>query len=164
MSRMAIALLGLALFGTSACANLMNSGSNETPEGRSTTSGGSALGTPGSNGPATGAPRTVNGGGGGGLRDDRGMHPERRAGDGGGDRQRRHLGQRAQNAPDERALALFVGPRVEMVGHPQCVKTGFLGSSGLSDQVVRIELLTAEEVTDMRHVGHVPGKPGGQSR
>lgn len=63
MSRMAIALLGLALFGTSACANLMNSGSNETPEGRSTTSGGSALGTPGSNGPATGAPRTVNGGG-----------------------------------------------------------------------------------------------------
>lgn len=65
MSRMAIALLGLALFGTSACANLMNSGSNETPEGRSTTSGGSALGTPGSNGPATGAPRTVNGGGGG---------------------------------------------------------------------------------------------------
>ena len=66
MSRMAIALLGLALFGTSACANLMNSGSNETPEGRSTTSGGSALGTPGSNGPATGAPRTVNGGGGGG--------------------------------------------------------------------------------------------------
>jgi hypothetical protein len=66
MSRMAIALLGLALFGTSACANLMNSGSNETPEGRSTTSGGSALGTPGSNGPATGAPRTVNGGGSGG--------------------------------------------------------------------------------------------------
>ena len=64
MSRMAIALLGLALFGTSACANLMNSGSNETPEGRSTTSGGSALGTPGSNGPATGAPRTVNGGNG----------------------------------------------------------------------------------------------------
>jgi hypothetical protein len=64
MSRMAIALLGLALFGTSACANLMNSGSNETPEGRSTTSGGSALGTPGSNGPATGAPRTVNGGAG----------------------------------------------------------------------------------------------------
>jgi hypothetical protein len=63
MSRMAIALLGLALFGTSACANLMNSGSNKTPEGRSTTSGGSALGTPGSNGPATGAPRTVNGGG-----------------------------------------------------------------------------------------------------
>ena len=62
MSRMAIALLGLALLGTSACANLMNSGSNETPEGRSTTSGGSALGTPGSNGPATGAPRTVNGG------------------------------------------------------------------------------------------------------
>jgi hypothetical protein len=62
MSRMAIALLALALFGTSACANLMNSGSNETPEGRSTTSGGSALGTPGSNGPATGAPRTVNGG------------------------------------------------------------------------------------------------------
>ena len=60
MSRMAIALLGLALFGTSACANLMNSGSNETPEGRSTTSGGSALGTPGSNGPATGAPRTSN--------------------------------------------------------------------------------------------------------
>ena len=62
MSRMAIALLGLALLGTSACANLMNSGSNETPEGRSTTSGGTALGTPGSNGPATGAPRTVNGG------------------------------------------------------------------------------------------------------
>ena len=63
MSRMAIALLGIALIATSGCANLMNSGSNKTPEGRSTTSGGSALGTPGSNGPATGAPNTVNSGG-----------------------------------------------------------------------------------------------------
>ena len=57
----------------------------------------------------------LNGGGGGGLRDDRGMHPERRAGDGGGHRQCRHLGQRAQNAPDERTLALFVVPWVEVV-------------------------------------------------
>lgn len=56
MSRMAIAFLGLVLLGTSACANLMNSGSNKTPEGRSTTSGGAALGTPGSNGPRPALP------------------------------------------------------------------------------------------------------------
>lgn len=106
----------------------------------------------------------LNGGGGGGLRDDRGMHPERRAGDGGGDGQCRDLGQRAQNAPDERTLALFVVPRVEVIRYPQRVKTGFLGSSGLRDQVVGIELFAAEEITDMRHVGRVPGKPGRQSR
>ena len=76
----------------------------------------------------------------------------------------RHLGQRAQNAPDERTLALFVVPRVEVIRYPQRVKTGFLGSSGLRDQVVGIELFAAEEITDMRHVGLVPGKPGGESR
>jgi hypothetical protein len=59
MSRMAIAVLCLALLGTTACENLLGWGSDKTPEGRSTTSGGSALGTPGSQGPATGAPRTT---------------------------------------------------------------------------------------------------------
>jgi hypothetical protein len=60
MSRMAIIALGLALFGATACENLGGWGSDKTDEGRSTTSGGAALGTPGSNGPATGAPRTTN--------------------------------------------------------------------------------------------------------
>jgi hypothetical protein len=60
MSRMAIAVLGLALLGTAACENLSGWGSNETPSGRSSTSGGATLGTPGSHGPATGAPRTSN--------------------------------------------------------------------------------------------------------
>jgi hypothetical protein len=39
---------------------LSNWGSDKTDQGRSTTSGGAALGTPGSNGPATGAPRNTN--------------------------------------------------------------------------------------------------------
>ena len=60
MSRMAIAVLCLALLGTTACENLMGWGDNKTPDGRSTTSGGSSVGTRGSNGPATGAPRTSN--------------------------------------------------------------------------------------------------------
>jgi len=38
----------------------MSWGSDKTPDGRSTTSGGATLGTPGSNGPVTGAPRTSN--------------------------------------------------------------------------------------------------------
>ena len=62
MSRMAIIALGLALFGATACENLGGWGSDKTDEGRSTTSGGAALGTPDSNGPATGAPRTRNSG------------------------------------------------------------------------------------------------------
>jgi hypothetical protein len=60
MSRMAIIALGLALLGTTACENLSGWGSNSTDQGRSTTSGGAALGNPGSKGPATGAPRTTN--------------------------------------------------------------------------------------------------------
>ena len=62
MSRMAIIALGLALLGTTACENLSGWGNGTTPEGRSTTTGGAALGTRGGNGPATGAPRTTNSG------------------------------------------------------------------------------------------------------
>ena len=60
MSRMAIAVLGFALLGTAACENLSGWGSNEMPSGQSSTSGGATLGSPGSRGPATGAPRTSN--------------------------------------------------------------------------------------------------------
>jgi hypothetical protein len=62
MSRMAIIALGFALLGATACENLSGWGNGTTPEGRSTTSGGAALGTRGGNGPATGAPRTTNSG------------------------------------------------------------------------------------------------------
>ena len=62
MSRMAIIALGLALLGTTACENLSGWGNGTTPEGRSTTTGGAALGTRGGNGPATGAPRTTDSG------------------------------------------------------------------------------------------------------
>jgi hypothetical protein len=62
MSRMAIIALGFALLGTTACENLSGWGNGTTSEGRSTTSGGAALGTRGGNGPATGTPRTTNSG------------------------------------------------------------------------------------------------------
>jgi hypothetical protein len=62
MSRMAIIALGFALLGATACENLSGWGNSSTPEGRSTTSGGAALGNRGGNGPATGAPRTTNSG------------------------------------------------------------------------------------------------------
>ena len=58
MTRLAIAALGLALVAATGCQNLFGPGSNTTPDGRSTTSGGSALGSDGGYGPATGAPRT----------------------------------------------------------------------------------------------------------
>jgi hypothetical protein len=58
MSRMAIAALGLALLGTTACENLMSSESGMTQDSRSTTPGGAAPGNRGSDGPATEAPRT----------------------------------------------------------------------------------------------------------
>lgn len=60
MTRMAIAALGLALFTATACQNLAEQGSNTQPDGRSTTSGGAALGPQGGSGPATGIPRTGN--------------------------------------------------------------------------------------------------------
>jgi len=61
MSRMAIALLALALVGTAACENLSGWGTDdETPVSQSSTSGGATSGSRGRHGSATGAPRTSN--------------------------------------------------------------------------------------------------------
>ena len=75
--------------------------------------------------------------GGGGLGDDRRVDAHGRAGDRRGHRQPGHLAQRADHGPDERALALGVGPRMEVVGDPQGVEAGVLGELRLLDQLGR---------------------------
>ena len=66
------------------------------------------------------------------------------------------LRQRPDHAPHERALALRVVPRVEVVGDPQPLEAGLLGAAGLVDQLRGTELLAGQEVADACHVGSVP--------
>jgi hypothetical protein len=60
-------------------------------------------------------PAQLHGGGSRGLSDDRRMDAHRRARHRRGDRQRRHLGEGSDHRPHERALALFVVPRVKVI-------------------------------------------------
>lgn len=90
------------------------------------------------------------------LRDHGGMDAVRGARDGGGDRQRGHLRQGADHRPHERALALFVVPRMEVIRDPQPLEPGRLGHCGLTHQLTGPELLTGQEVTEAHHVTRLP--------
>ena len=83
------------------------------------------------------------------LRDDRRVDADRRAGDAGRHWEAGRLGERADDRPHERAVALRVVPRVVVVGDPQCVEAGRLGSARLLDQLARTELLARQEVPDL---------------
>jgi hypothetical protein len=88
------------------------------------------------------------------LRDDRRVHPQRRARDRGDHRHAvGHLRERADHRPDERAVALRAGPRVVVVGDPQRVEPRVLGLARLAKQVVRAVLLARQEEADP----HAPG-------
>ena len=63
----------------------------------------------------------------GGLGDDRRVDAYRRAGDRRRDRQRAASDDRADHRPHERALALLVVPRVEVVADPERLEAGRLG-------------------------------------
>ena len=85
-----------------------------------------------------------------GLRDDRRVDAHRRAGHAGGRRAcPGACGERADHGPHERALALLVVPRVEVVGDPQPVEPGLPGRAvACSSSSTRGELLAREEVAD----------------
>ena len=55
---------------------------------------------------------------------------------------------RADHRPHERALALLVVPRVEVVADPERVEAGGLGGHGLLDELLGRVLLAGEEVAD----------------
>ena len=62
---------------------------------------------------------------------------------------RRSLADRPDHAPDELALPLLVGPRMEVVGD-QCEReTRPLGLAGVPDEVARAVLLRRERVTEL---------------
>ena len=95
------------------------------------------------------------------LGDDRRVDPDQRA------RDRRPeadpLGRRgdaADHAPDERALALLVDPRVEVVGDEDVLEARLLGAPRVRDEVVRRMLLRGEPVADF----HLCGVPSGRPR
>ena len=56
--------------------------------------------------------------------------------------------QGADHRPDERALALLVVPRVEVVGDPQALETGALGQLCLSQQLLGWVFLAGQEVSE----------------
>jgi hypothetical protein len=97
-------------------------------------------------------PVQQDGAGRGRLRDDRRVDPHGRAGDSGGHRQLAHLGDRTDGRPDERTLALFVVPRMEVVADPQPVEPGLLGQARLLDQFGGCVLLAGQEVSDFHVV------------
>ena len=71
----------------------------------------------------------------------RGRHP-----------QRRRRGDGADHAPHERALALLVEPRMEVVGDPHPLETGLLAPSAPGEQRPWPVLLRGQEVAELDHV------------
>jgi hypothetical protein len=88
-------------------------------------------------------------GGGGGLGDDRRVDPHRRTRYAGADDESlRRVGDRAEDAPDERTLALSVDPRVEVVGDEGEVEAAPLREDGMVDEVPRRVLLARQGVAE----------------
>jgi hypothetical protein len=83
------------------------------------------------------------------LGDDRGVDADGGTGDAGGDRQVDGLGERADDGPHERAVALLVVPGVVVVGDPERVEARLLGPLGLLDEIPGPELLTGEKASDL---------------
>src|SRR4051812_37460493 len=95
------------------------------------------------------------------------MDPHRRAGDTCADPDAvRCLGDRAENAPDERALTLLVEPRVEVIGDERVLEAALLGEPRVLDELARSAFLRRERVA--HGDGHMPwsgssGPPGPRS-
>src|SRR4029453_489221 len=67
----------------------------------------------------------------------------------------RRLGDRPQDRPDKRALALLVGPGVEVVGDEREREPALLGKPRVADEIGRPELLARERIADLRSLRHV---------
>ena len=101
-----------------------------------------------------------------GMGDDRRVVAEARAGDGGPERQRRPLAERAHEGPGEGARALLRRPRMEVLAdHEAGLEAGVLGRGAVVQQVGRLELLEHRRVADLGHRGGVSasgGREGGR--
>ena len=86
------------------------------------------------------------------MGDDRRVDAQDRAGHAGPDADgRRRLGHPAEDRPHERAVALLVDPRVEVVRDGQEVEARLLGQARMAHQVGRSVLLTGECVAPRGH-------------
>ena len=95
------------------------------------------------------------------MGDDRRVVPEAGTGDGGPERQRRPLAERAHERPGEGARALLRGPRVEVLAdHEAGLEAGILGRRAVVQQLGRLELLQHRGVADLGHRGVVSGSIG----
>lgn len=88
-------------------------------------------------------------GGNAGTSTNRSAEPHRGTGDRCGHREFADLGDRADRRPDERALPLFVIPRVVVVADPQAIESGVFGHPGLFDQFGGSVFLAGQEVSDL---------------
>src|SRR5437016_5076835 len=84
-----------------------------------------------------------------GLRDDRGMCSDKRAGHARADGELRRRGDPADHRPDERALSLPVDPRVEVVGELYVREPGLLGALRGADDLERAVLLAGDPKADL---------------
>ena len=83
------------------------------------------------------------------LGDDRRVDAHRRAGHGRADVQVGDGGDGPDHAPHERAVALLVEPRMEVVRDPHSVDAGLFGEPCLVDERRGWVLLTGQEVADL---------------
>ena len=104
------------------------------------------------------------------LGDDRRVDAQDRAGHAGPDADgRRRLGHAAEDRPHERAVALLVDPRVEVVRDRQEVEARLLGQARMAHQVGRSVLLAGECVAPRGHgpsstPGRGPAQPEADGR
>ena len=67
-------------------------------------------------------------------------------------------GDRSQDGPDERRMALRLDPGVEVVGDRDEVEARVLGPAGMVDEGAGCVLLTRQRVAELRHAGGVPAR------
>src|SRR2546427_2514117 len=100
--------------------------------------------------------RHQRGGGGCGLRHDHRVNPHRRARHAGAHAQAvSYLGDTAEHAPHEGTVALFVHPRMEVVGDEREGEPGLLGLTRLTDEIARPELFAGQLVPELHHATRV---------
>jgi hypothetical protein len=99
-------------------------------------------------------------GGGSRLSDDRRVDADQRAGDGRAQPETlRPLRDRADHAPDERAVSLRIHPRVEVIGDEDVREARVLGAARVLDELRRRVLLGGQPVADLHDVP-VPRRRG----
>src|SRR6185369_9225795 len=70
----------------------------------------------------------------------------------------------AEHRPGERALALAIQPRMEVIGQEGELEPGLLGTDGVADEVEWSVLLAREGIPEARVSGHAPTLRGEEHR